>query len=324
MLNETAARKFYPLEVSSLLVGRIPRLNLYIRREEDPEPILFRSASVPLTPQQAQELAANNIHHLWLPERDYEVYQRFLAQFLPILILDPNLPVRAKCSITYDYSIQAMRQAFDSNDTRQVIETSKEMLKHVIAVLFSDERATHNFIALASTDYALFSHSVNVCLFGMALARRALGISEETAMEEFGPGLLLHDLGKLRIPREILVKEGKLTLEERQLIKTHPETGLEMIRDFMTVTPEVESIILHHHERLDGSGYPFGLNGKYISTHARICAIVDIFDAISTDRPFQKRKSTFETFQVMRQELSNRIDEKLLNEFILLFQSPDE
>jgi len=269
-------------------------------------------------------LAANNIHHLWLPERDYEVYQRFLAQFLPILILDPNLPVRAKCSITYDYSIQAMRQAFDSNDTRQVIETSKEMLKHVIAVLFSDERATHNFIALASTDYALFSHSVNVCLFGMALARRALGISEETAMEEFGPGLLLHDLGKLRIPREILVKEGKLTLEERQLIKTHPETGLEMIRDFMTVTPEVESIILHHHERLDGSGYPFGLNGKYISTHARICAIVDIFDAISTDRPFQKRKSTFETFQVMRQELSNRIDEKLLNEFILLFQSPDE
>ncbi len=324
LLNDTTVRKYYPLEVSALLAGRFPRLNLYIKREEDDDPILFRSASAPFTREEARDLAENNIRYLWLPEREYEVYRRYLVQYLPVLIQDPALPTQAKCSITYDFAIQTMQQAFDSSNTRQVIDASKGMLKHVIDVLFSDERASHNFIVLASTDYALYSHSVNVCLFGMALARKALGISEETAMEEFGPGLLLHDIGKLKIPREILEKEGKLTLEERQIIKTHPETGLEMVKEFMEVTPEAESIILHHHERLDGSGYPFGLNGKYISTHARICAIVDVFDAISTDRPFQKRKSTFETFKVMRHELVNRVDEKLLSEFIWLFQPSED
>lgn len=324
MPKDAVVRKFYPLEVSALLAGRFPRLNLYIKREEDDDPILFRSASAPLTREEARELGENNIRYLWLPERDYDVYRRYLAQYLPVLIQDPTLPTQAKCSITYDFAILAMQQAFDSNNTRQVIEASKGMLKHVIDVLFSDERASHSFIVLASTDYALYSHSVNVCLFGMALARKALGISEESAMEEFGPGLLLHDIGKLKISRDILEKEGKLSLEERQIIKTHPETGLEMVKEFMEVTPEAESIILHHHERLDGSGYPFGLNGKYISTHARICAIVDVFDAISTDRPFQKRKSTFETFKVMRHELANRIDEKLLSEFVLLFQPPGD
>jgi len=126
------------------------------------------------------------------------------------------------------------------------------------------------------------------------------------------------------VPKEILQKDGSLTPEEWEIMYRHPSTGLEMVKEIVDVTQETETIILHHHERLDGSGYPFGLKGPKISIAARICAIADVFDAINTRRPFRERKPSFDALKTMQKELPHRLDENLYREFVYLFLAPQE
>jgi putative two-component system response regulator len=131
-------------------------------------------------------------------------------------------------------------------------------------------------------------HCERLAEYSMALGR-ALGLAGEdlTALRRGG---FLHDLGKVAVPESILLKPGPLTTEERAVMQRHPVVGEEICRPLRSLQP-VLPIIRSHHERLDGSGYPDGLRGDAIPMTARILQVVDIFDAMTTDRPYRRGSS---------------------------------
>ncbi|WP_461833527.1 HD domain-containing phosphohydrolase [Desulfothermus sp.] len=139
-------------------------------------------------------------------------------------------------------------------------------------------------LAIERRDPYTAGHQKNVANLTVKIAKK-LGLDEEKINILF-MGALLHDLGKIAIPSEILTRPGKLTPEEFALIKTHPRVGYEILKDVEFVGP-VKEMVLYHHERLDGSGYPAGLKGDLIPMEARLLAVADVVDAISSHRPYR-------------------------------------
>ena len=128
----------------------------------------------------------------------------------------------------------------------------------------------------------------------------ALGL-EAPALKALRLGGFLHDLGKIAVPDGVLLKPGPLDGAERQRIQTHPGAGAALVQGLRSLDP-VRPIILHHHERWDGSGYPDGLKGEAIPLPARIMAVVDVYDALRTRRPYKPQLSADETLAILRKE----------------------
>lgn len=322
--NRQPTNAFEPVPVAVLLPGCVPRIDLYYQLQNHPIPVLYRSRSLPFTKRESQELARHQITRLWIHKQDVPIFEQYIQHYFSNIVQDQNVPLETKCSMSYGLTTQMMRRLFESEDPSRVIVEAGKIVTGIIEVIFSDPRAAHQFITIAAQDYELYTHSVNVCLYGLALAKKVLGLSNQEALTKIGPALLLHDIGKLRISRDILTKTKPLTLEEWDEIKMHPIYGVDMVKEIMNLTPEIESVILQHHERLDGSGYPYGLQRREISTYAKIAALVNRFDSLTTHRVFRKRVSSYEAFQIIQCEVPDRYDEIFFREFVYLFLPPEE
>ncbi|MDI6845478.1 MAG: HD domain-containing phosphohydrolase [Candidatus Saccharicenans sp.] len=171
--------------------------------------------------------------------------------------------------------------------------------------IFSDNRFFNSeliyFLAAADSREENIGHSQFVAAYTVMLAEAA-GVNDRRALLDIERGALLHDLGKVGIPDEILLKEGPLTEEEMEIVKYHPLIGFAMIEEFSFLQGASE-VVLFHHERYDGIGYPFGLEGEAIPLGARLFSIADTVDAITSDRPYRKGSS----FQVALDEVRNCI-----------------
>jgi putative two-component system response regulator len=135
-------------------------------------------------------------------------------------------------------------------------------------------------------------------------------------------GGILHDIGKIGVSRKILNKPGSLDSEEFEIMKTHSVMGYKICLPLeKNLGPALEAI-LHHHEKLDGSGYPDGINGDEISVLARIMAIADIFDALDTDRPYRKAFPRAKTFEIMLSEANaGKLDKNILEHLINIIEN---
>ncbi|WP_404336585.1 HD-GYP domain-containing protein [Sphingomonas sp. MMS12-HWE2-04] len=165
---------------------------------------------------------------------------------------------------------------------------------------------------LKSKDEYTYLHSVSVCALMVNFARK-IGLDEET-VRAMGLAGLLHDVGKMTVPLEVLNKPGRLDEDEFSLIKAHPERGHEMLVGGDGVNQETLDVALLHHEKIDGTGYPFGLRGVAISQAARMGAICDVFDALTSDRAYKARWTPLKAVTEM-QGWAGHFDPDLLFDF---------
>ncbi len=161
-------------------------------------------------------------------------------------------------------------------------------------------------------DYS-YMHSVAVCALMVALARQ-LGRNEDECREA-GLGGLLHDLGKAMMPLPILNKPGRLTDEEYAVIRTHPERGHQMLVEGQGASAAALEICLHHHERPDGKGYPHALAGDEVSVLARMGAICDVYDAITSNRPYKAGWDPAESIATMA-SWKGQFDDEIFQAFV--------
>lgn len=164
--------------------------------------------------------------------------------------------------------------------------------------------------ALDVREHGTGMHSQRVSKYTEFLARKA-GFSEEEC-KAIRRGALLHDIGKIGIPDAVLLKRGALTEQERDTIKNHPEMGRRILTG-LTYLRAVASIVYAHHERFDGSGYPLGLKGKDIPAGARLFAIADTLDAITSDRPYHVKKPFAEACAVIESQSGRDFDPEFVS-----------
>jgi len=157
-------------------------------------------------------------------------------------------------------------------------------------------------------------HSVAVCALMVALARQ-LGLSDEETRSA-GVAGLLHDLGKAAMPMDVLNKPGKLTDAEFAIIKGHPEAGYEMLLRGSGVNEMALDVCLHHHEKTDGSGYPKRLKDAEISLYAKMGAVCDVYDAITSNRPYKTGWDPAESLRKMAEWANGHFDPQVFQAFV--------
>lgn len=167
---------------------------------------------------------------------------------------------------------------------------------------------------LKTADDYTYMHSVAVCALMVALARQ-LGVDEKTTREA-GMAGLLHDLGKAVMPMDVLNKPGKLTDEEFRIIKSHPVEGHRMLVEGGAVGKIPLDVVLHHHEKVDGSGYPKGLKDAEISLFAKMGAVCDVYDAITSNRPYKAGWDPAESIRKMTEWSSGHFDPRVFQAFV--------
>ncbi|HWI55469.1 MAG TPA: diguanylate cyclase [Desulfobacteria bacterium] len=179
---------------------------------------------------------------------------------------------------------------------------------------------TLNTIINAKDKYT-YGHSERVMNYATRLAVR-MGLSKED-VENISIGAFLHDIGKIEIPGDILGKPGKLSDEEFEFIKKHPLIGAEIIKPIKSLD-KARQFTLYHHERFDGKGYPFGLSGTQIPIYGRIAAVVDAFDAMTSNRPYQKVKTREEALEEIFMYAGSQFDPAIAAVFIEAFSEIGE
>ncbi|MBU6428242.1 MAG: HD-GYP domain-containing protein [Cyanobacteria bacterium REEB65] len=150
---------------------------------------------------------------------------------------------------------------------------------------------------LKSHDNYAFAHSVNACVVGTLLGRKA-GLGEDK-LKDLSMGLLLHDIGQTTIPPEIVNKPGRFTEDEFELMKTHARAGFDLVRDLPSLSAHTKIVVLQHHERFDGTGYPKGLKGSDIHLFGQIGAIADVYDALTSDCTYHRRLLPHEAIEYL-------------------------
>lgn len=192
-------------------------------------------------------------------------------------------------------------------------EAAAPLVEEISNSILRNPGALISLARLKTADDYTFMHSVAVCALMIALARQ-LGLDEKQT-HEAGMAGLLHDLGKAMIPIEVLNKPGKLTDAEFELVKTHPEEGYKLLLAGNGVGAMTIDVCLHHHEKIDGSGYPKRLNGETMSLFAKMGAVCDVYDAITSNRPYKAGWDPAESIKRMA-EWKGHFDTQVFQAFV--------
>ncbi|HMM49812.1 MAG TPA: HD-GYP domain-containing protein [Miltoncostaeaceae bacterium] len=215
----------------------------------------------------------------------------------PLALLPPEVREEAIGEVTrvFDHGL-CDRQTVRVGS--QQLERIQSTVTNVLAAIRASGGIASSLAGLQSFDQYTLEHSVNVMTLGLAVGdvvMRTDGWSDwrgtqrrdsrDERLTALGVGLLLHDIGKMAVPADILNKPGRLTDEEMAIMREHPTVGVQMV-DGESLSALSRSVILSHHERHDGSGYPAGLRGDAIHLHARVAGIVDVYDAMSSTRVY--------------------------------------
>ena len=223
-----------------------------------------------------------------------------------------------KTSQVYSKATEIIDELYHNPETLGGAEKSKEVVNDLVQIILDDEFTIRSLMQIATHDYYTHTHSLNVSIYALSLG--AFLQMEKEELTELGEAGLLHDLGKSKVALEIINKNGKLTDEEFSKMKKHPELGFYLAIQLGIKNKNTLHGIRHHHEKLDGSGYPSGLRGQSIPLFARIVGLCDIFDALSSKRSYKDALSTFDALKLIKTNMKNHVDLNLLNEMIKMFK----
>jgi putative nucleotidyltransferase with HDIG domain len=192
-------------------------------------------------------------------------------------------------------------------------EMAVGLVESLASAVGQNRRAVTALTALFRYDNYTFTHMVNVSVLTMAQAR-SLGI-DGALLRQFGLAGLMHDIGKIRIPSEILTKPDRLTESEFAIMMKHPVDGGEMLRRRLELPPLTAVVAFEHHLRLDGTGYPAGVSRPSVNLATQLCGIADVYDAMRSQRCYQRAFPTDRILAVLRQNDSQRFDRHLVRRF---------
>ena len=312
MLSEP--KKFIRIVTDYLLAEDRPiDFNIYTKPPKSNKPLLLVAANTKIA--DIKKILAQKSHGpLFITQESAQKFENFMEQSLDSIIRNSAVPLEQKSSIVHACATNIIRDIFDDPRSGRNISRARTITSNIIDLTLADAQSIRHLLRLGSHDYYTFSHCVNVAVFGVGLwlmIRKGI----DTELHDFALGCILHDVGKTQILDTILNKPGKLDFEEFEIIKKHPGQGHWLMAKHTSET--TLDVILHHHEQINGKGYPHGLKGDQISDNAKIATIADVYDALTTNRPYGGARRPISALTLMKEEMVGHFEQKRFEEFIL-------
>ncbi len=306
----TEIERFIPVSLATICPSEATNFPLFVRDNPDTPIHLYRDADCPLEATDLQRLLDRGVKRLFVTLYDHEQYQQYLRKHFAVILSDESLPVERRFGCLNEIVRDVLAEAFTERDTTKTVETAKELAVQTVDLICRENVMALDLMKVMHHDYQTFTHSANVAYYSVLLAK-ATGITDHHELQEIATGALLHDVGKLDIPETILKKRGQLNEHEWEVIKNHPSNGLRLLASRDDLNFAQLMMVYQHHERLDGSGYPVGISQDTIHPWAQICAIVDVYEALTSNRPYRPGLPKKDTIAILDRQAGARLNQGL-------------
>jgi len=312
---------FVPIRLATLRVDRVARFDTFLEPGPGQPLVLYSERDVRFTEEARQRLVDNRVDTLYVHRDQLPEYNRYIQENLADLLAEEALPIEARADLLYSSASAVVEDVFAEPLAQESIQRSKGVVKNTVSMMLTDPHVFGYLLKVVAPDYRISTHSVNVVTYAVALAQRA-GYGDAATLRELATGALLHDVGKTRVDSAILESPGPLSLEQWDALKKHPAEGHDMLASTDSLGEVALDIVRHHHEKVRGGGYPDGLAGDRISPFVRIVTIADVFDALTTHRPFQRARASFNALSLMTTQLAVDLDRELFRLFVGMMGNP--
>jgi HD-GYP domain-containing protein (c-di-GMP phosphodiesterase class II) len=293
--------KFFKIRVSTILPTRATTFDLHIMINGRFVHYLRAGESLP-----AEKLASlDRADIFYVPEGQRVTYKSYLHERMNEDGLTPLL----KAQILRESSLTLAEEIFEQPDVEQALSDSKEIITNFIDFMEEEPSAMSHLISLSSHDFYTYNHSLDVGIYSLGLGQAA-GYNKDD-LHELGRGALFHDIGKRNVSVDIICKTGPLTDVDWAQMQKHPQFGLKILTD-QNCSEAMKACCFEHHESFLGNGYPQQLTGPEIHPMARIVALTDTYDALTTKRSYNQPMSPADAIEFMSTKLAARYDADLL------------
>jgi len=310
--------QFKTLAIETLLDNSTSDFDLYI--EINGKLVLYSGTPYKWARDELNRLLAAGHRQLFYSNADQskvEIYR----QLASIPKVDMNLPPIRRVTMITDAAAELTRVLYGHPLTESSLAKGKDIARDLVTTIKEDRACVKALGKLATHDMYTYYHSARVAAYALAIALN-MSAQDEEHLESIAIGCLFHDIGKSKINLDILNKQGPLTNDEWSLMRRHPEFGHDAVKKTQLNQIPME-IILHHHERLDGGGYPHNLGPVDLLPEVRIAAFADIFDALTTNRPYQISRTRFEALDLIRNKMLNHLDKDVYKAMVDILSKVD-
>lgn len=320
---ETQDAQFCPINLEFLSGSGKETFDIYYKTESFGTARFVKFASSdPAHQDKFRELLASgeSQEEFFIREEDVVKYYGRATRSLRKMVADPQIPLKKKTEKIYEVSKEIMKEFFQRNASTKILRSSEEVISLMENCLSQTEANFYGIAQITNKDYYTYTHSVNVGLYCMTFGVKTKMGQED--VQQLGMGGMLHDVGKSKIPLKILNKNGRLTDGEFKVIQEHTSLGVEILNGMGCYGFKVIQMAKEHHEKFKGGGYPDGLAEEEISLFGRVCKLMDVYDALTTRRPYKKALGPFDALKIMNDNMQSEFDPRLMKDFIRLM-GPD-
>lgn len=301
---------YVPISIESIEPDVFPDVALFIKSGSNV--VLYKSHGRDFSARDSQRLRESGVEFLYVSHGEMEIINEYMENNAERLLKSETLTSTAKGKMMYQTSLNFVGDIFTSPDKVSDLKRSKRLMENLLLYLSGDPAALMSLESVMTHNYYTYVHSLQVTTLSLLMHSEAYLVSKDE-MLDVGMGSLLHDFGKIFIPREILNKTKKLTEDEMAIIRRHPEDGYQYLKEKTQLSEVSLSIVRFHHERINGNGYPLGLTEREIPRSAQIAGISDVYCTLAVDKSGRKALPAGMILHIMRQEMKGAFNERLLD-----------
>lgn len=311
---------YIPVHLDGLVLDSVLDFHLYLQTSPG-HFILFRGPDLEFTTAHHARLLANRVDTLWLKGDERRRYEQYVERHLDTLLANPQIATRRKVELLQSAAQTTLESVMVDPRHGEAVPRTRRVAQQTVQLIVKDQEALGHMAALMARDYDTVRHSMNVSVFATGLAHAA-GIRNPSDLRDLALGGLLHDIGKSDLPRELIVKPGAYTDEEMALMRTHVTRGEAILSLDGRMGSLGMVVVSQHHERLGGRGYPRALEAHHIHLFGRIAAIADAYDAMTSDRSYQRAMKPVDALHLMTTHLASHFDQGLLRTLVKTLRAP--
>lgn len=296
---------FFRIRLSTIQADLESPFNIYIHLDQ--KMVIYLNQGQKLKSEKIQMLHQKDTgESFFVADNDKQTYRDYVKSAMNSNLIHND----QKADILRESSIAILEDLYENPDVAKALEESKPIISDLLKFMNEAPDSIGNLISLSGHDFYTYNHSFDVSIYSLGLGQ-ALGFDAKT-LEELGQSSLFHDVGKRMVDLSILCKKGPLDENEWMQMRQHPQFGLKILNEHKNISDAIKAACFEHHESWTGGGYPQDISGQEIHPFARIVALTDTYDAMTTQRSYNVPMKPSEALNMMKQKLAGRFDPEML------------